>query len=260
MRNDTSDVQLHGNQIKWRQHVDYRVIRNINDDFLNNISNENSIVIVADIRNSQDMITYSPNPQIYIENVMRLVNEARKIVTQNFGIFDRFTGDGFICYFNKYISNHIKQADEDNKDEQDYLKTALCVCNEILKLSGEIFKEWEKCVRKLPYDDVGLSIGIDSGKISFLEVDSHFFAIGEPCVWATRACDVGNAGDIVLNNIVYHECSQIFSDLKTKESPSLTKRGESFRVHIIDKEWRNNNLELPQQPMTYIEYIRRFNG
>jgi class 3 adenylate cyclase len=233
------DTALHENHIKWTQHVSYRVIDIIDDDFLNKISLEDTIVIVADIRNSQDLITYSPDLTIYKNYIMEVVNMARQIITQNYGIFDRFTGDGFICYFNKYICS---------KFDCNYLYAALNACNIILQNSNRIFQEWVEHIRKLPSNSIGLSIGMDSGLLSFSEVDNHFFAIGVPCVWATRACDAGNADDIVLNNIIYHQYYHYFkdlndSDIKTEEISSFTKTGESYKAYVVNKDWRNKHLK-----------------
>ena len=81
---------------------------------------------------------------------------------------------------------------------------------------------------------IGLSLGIDSGRVSYKEIEGQFFAIGDACVWATRMCNAGKRGDIVFNNIPYHRIAPFGADAFSEEIESVSKNGESFKAYRID--------------------------
>lgn len=224
---------LHTDYIKWNGHINYRVLEIVNESFLKNMSDTDSIVIVADIRHSQDLMTYSPSPELYEHYILMLSEEAQKKIKEEYGVFDRFTGDGFICYFNKYVSE---------KFGLDYYESTITVCRKIREVADSIISEWVSKIRKLPSDPIGLSIGIDTGKISFSEKNGNLYAIGDACVWATRMCSAGSSGDIVVNNIPYRHLLATTS-LSFEEVTSTTKDGEKFTAHIVKDEINNFIIE-----------------
>ena len=50
----------HKNEIRWKGHLPCQAIDLVNSDFVDKLSNSDTIVIVADIRKSQDLMTYGP--------------------------------------------------------------------------------------------------------------------------------------------------------------------------------------------------------
>lgn len=224
---------LHTAHIKWNGHINYRVLGLVDDSFLKNISDSDSIVIVADIRHSQDLMTYSLSPELYEKYILRLSENARNIVKKEYGIFERFTGDGFICFFNKYISDQFGL---------DYYDSALSACLKIKEMSTSIISEWTTKIRKVPSEPIGLAIGIDSGKISYSENGGNLYVIGDACVWATRMCAAGQSDEIIVNNIPYHHL-QLTSPLSFKEISAATKDGEKFVAHVLVEESENFIIE-----------------
>lgn len=220
---------LHTDYIKWNGHINYRVLEIVNESFLKTMSDSDSIVIVADIRHSQDLMTYSPSPDLYEHYILKLSEQAQKIIKEEYGIFDRFTGDGFICYFNRYVSE---------KFGLDYYESAITVCRKIREVAFSIISEWVSKIRKVPSDPIGLSIGLDTGKVSYSEKNGNLYAIGDACVWATRMCSAGGSGDIVVNNIPYQHLLGTTS-LTFEEVAAITKDGEKFTAHIIKDEDNN---------------------
>lgn len=71
--------------------------------FLERMSKSDTIVVVADIRRSQDLITYGLTPEFYRKQIIGLLDEVKRIFHDCYGVLDRFTGDGFIAYFNQYV-------------------------------------------------------------------------------------------------------------------------------------------------------------
>lgn len=210
--------------LKWAGQMPEAIVNNISDAYIRNMSKSDTIVMVADIRRSQDLMTYGLSPSYYTDNIIKFINEARSILHDNFAIFDRSTGDGFIAYFNKYV------CEQNNKD---YYQMMLDACYRIQSFSS-FFEEWIKHIRKVPNEEIGLSIGIDSGIVSFKDIDNQMFAIGDACVWATRMCGAGKRGEVIFNNIPYHKIVEFGEDGFSQSMNSMTKNGESFRAYKIN--------------------------
>ncbi len=73
------------------------------DTIFETASGSETIVVIGDIRRSQDLMTFAPNPQVFADYMGRFIHESRRIISENYGVFDKFTGDGFIAYFNETI-------------------------------------------------------------------------------------------------------------------------------------------------------------
>jgi len=183
------------------------------------------LVLVADIRRSQDLITYGLSPDFYREQMIGFLDEVRKILRDNYGIYDRFTGDGFIAYFNQYVCE---------QEGRDYYEMTLDACEKIQSFSKQYFDNWSNQIRKIPVEPIGLSLGIDSGVVSFKDIEGQFFAIGDACVWATRMCNAGKRGEIIFNNIPYHKIAEYGKEGFCNEIDSVTKNGESFKAYSVN--------------------------
>lgn len=147
-------------QMKWASQLPDSIIEKMMDtSYIAKMSESDCIVMVADIRRSQDLITYGLSPNFYREQIIGFSNEIRKILHDDYGIYDRFTGDGFIAYFNQYVCE---------QEGKDYYAMALDACERIQSFSSGFFDQWSSNIRKIPVEPIGLSIGIDSGVISFL--------------------------------------------------------------------------------------------
>ena len=212
-------------QLKWAgQFPDDLVDRAAEPSFINQMSTSDTLVLVADIRRSQDLITYGYSPDFYREQIIGFLTEVRKILRHNYGIYDRFTGDGFIAYFNQYVCE---------QEGRDYYEMILDSCDKIQKFAEQFFDNWSSQIRKIPVEPIGLSLGVDSGVVSFKDIEGQFFAIGDACVWATRMCNAGKRGDVIFNNIPYHKIASFGTDGFSEAIDSVTKNGESFKAYRI---------------------------
>lgn len=216
----SGEGMFHRNNVKWEGRFPWQICDQVDNSFLDSLSNNETVVIVGDIRRSQDLITYAVNPNTYRTNMIALIEKVRSIVLDHMGIFDGFTGDGFIFYFNAYMTNrfHI-----------DMYETVIDVCVKIQEECKLLFEEWRKELRRLPLESIGLSIGIDSGMMNYLG-GSMMLAIGSPAVWATRMCTTGEAGDIIVNNIPYIRTCNNHSGYTFDEVNGTTKTGERFKA------------------------------
>ena len=221
----SGEGSYHKNNIRWRGHLPWQAIDLISDGFVEKISSSDTIVLVADIRKSQDLMTYGPDADFFRDKILEFTTEMRKIIKNNYGIFDKFTGDGFLCYFNSYLCEQF------NKDYYDQLVIA---CQEIMNFSSSFFNDWVKHIRKLPPNSSGLTIGIDSGIVKFRDLDNHLFAIGDSIVWANRMSSAGLKEEIVLNNIPYFKLADKNKGLQFESFKNTTKGGESFTAYKMN--------------------------
>ena len=212
-------------QLKWASQIPERLIEAaMEPSFMTEMSRSDTLVMVADIRRSQDLITYGLSPNTYREQIIGFLSEVRKILLEDYGIYDRFTGDGYIAYFNSFVCR---------MGGRDYYEMALDACNRIQAFAEGYFDNWSKQIRKIPIEPIGLSIGIDCGIVDFKDIDDQLFAIGDACVWATRMCNAGKRGQIIFNNIPYHQIEEYGEDGFCSVIDSETKNGESFRAFSI---------------------------
>ena len=221
---------FHKNNVKWGGHFPWEISDAVDEQTLDSLSNSKTVVVVGDIRKSQDLITYATRPDSFRKNMVSYIEMIRKIVLANKGIFDRFTGDGFICYFNDYLLQ---------KFNMDLYKTVVEACEQIQCESKTIFEDWQKDLQKIPQETIGLSIGVDSGTMNFYD-DRMMFAIGTPAVWATRMCSVGKAGDIIMNNLPHAELFHRGKEYEFDEIIGATKSGERFKAFKLKRDEVDN--------------------
>ncbi len=205
--------------LKWQPHLPkesmYWYEKGID---ISRISNADTIVVFGDIRKSQDLMTYTVGCEYFEEMMFRFIDEIREAFNKNCGVFDKFTGDGFLGYFNEHLSKERRK---------DFCDCFLKFSKECMELSKPLFAEWKKHVRKLPSEDIMLAMGADIGKIYFGEKHGHLICIGDAIVWAQRMCEQAPASAVYVNNMLANL-------LAGKEGVSLlpivgkTKAGESF--------------------------------
>jgi len=205
--------------LRWQPHLP-RVSMYWYDRAFNfpKLSSTETIVVYGDIRRSQDLMVYTIGYERFEEMMIRFFDSVRKVFDTNLGIFDKFTGDGFLGYFNEYLCSQKRE---------DFLQCFIRFSKQCMETCYSLFDDWKKSVRKLPEEDIMLSIGADVGQIHFGDRYGHLICIGDAIVWAQRMCAAAPAGTIYVNNILANL-------LKDKEGIELspvagkTKTGESF--------------------------------
>lgn len=182
-----------------------------------------TVVVYGDIRRSQDLMTYTIGPNRFEEMMIKFLETIRSLFDKNLGIFDKFTGDGFLGYFNEYLCG---------TQNKNFLECFTVFSKQCMEICPPLFNDWKKWVRKLPEEDIMLSIGADIGQVHFGDQYGHLICIGDSIVWAQRMCSAAPAGTIYVNNILANE-------LKDKEGIELspiagkTKTGESFLASVL---------------------------
>jgi hypothetical protein len=220
MQENREELMYREGVVRWQAHFPTMIVMGIEspEELLKKASAEQSIVVVGEIKNHQDLMTYTKDFDAYTSYVVQFIEHTRMLVDEYMGVFDKFTGHGFIAYFNKAICDII------NLDVVD------CFTNFVRDetvFANDLFNNWSKSVRKLPPDPMGLAMGADIGRVEFLDLANHLVSVGEPTNWALRLANSGKAGEVVVNNLL-HEALESRADITGEDRMGQTQSGEDF--------------------------------
>ena len=220
----TSDVILHSERVlRWSAHLPHASLFEDPDAVVQAASESETIAVVGDIRRSQDLMTYCTSPGDFSTKMVSFIEHTRKLIEKHSGFFDKFTGDGFVAYFNRTICE---------RSDLDYRECFLSFAREELEFSAKHFQEWSRTIEKLPTTDIGLAIGADLGVVAFHDMDHHLVAVGKPIVWAARMASAGHANELLVNNLLYAAIEEN-DDLSFEMRESITKAGEPFVARSV---------------------------
>ncbi|WP_411973367.1 adenylate/guanylate cyclase domain-containing protein [Sphingobacterium sp. Lzh-3] len=195
-------------------------------DFRANFEHGNetfAVVVSIDIRRSTELMLKAKTPTDYSNFITELSDRLSKIIIGNFGIFDKFTGDGILAFFPHFYSG--KEA----------ILRALKAAEEC---HLAFYEHYKNCRNKFTVfiKDVGLGIGIDCGIVSVANTSSELTVVGIPVVYACRFSGA-KAGDTLLNMEAYQEVlDQKHAMIKDIEETEIHIKNEgiamAFKVKI----------------------------
>jgi CheY-like chemotaxis protein/class 3 adenylate cyclase len=206
--------------LKWRGHFPRLKTRSDLQEIMEKACRSATIIVVGDIRRSQDLMTYAMDEQDFSRRMVEFISKTRSVLDKHGGFFDKFTGDGFLGYFNESICE-LTGAN--------YLESFIGFIREFTTFCHSHFREWVKHVRKIPGQAVGLAVGSDLGRVSFQSLDYHVVAVSESIVWASRMAAAAKAEEVLVNNLLYQSLRQR-KDLVFEDREASTKSGESFHA------------------------------
>lgn len=173
------------------------------DDFRKMFSDSksyNTVVISIDIRRSTELMLKTKEPESFSEFISNLCIKLREIIMSNYGIFDKFTGDGVLAFFPQFFTGEsaigyaLKSAVECHKYFNNYYKESRGLFSVVL--SG-----------------IGLGIGIDYDKAYFVDINNVLTMVGSPVVYACRLSNASlNVGSTLLNQQAYNKAIQKYKD------------------------------------------------
>ena len=219
----SEEIEHSRHVVRWKGHLPYAALTGDPNKLLREASDTQTIVVVGDIRRSQDLMTYSVDPQDFSQRMVEFITVTRHLIDKYGGLFDKFTGDGFVAYFNEAVCLTAGV---------DFVEAFLSFIYEELDFSRDHFAEWSTCLRKLPEEDIGLAIGGDRGKIEFNDLDHHLVAVGEPLVWAARMEAVAKANEVIVNNLLYGTLAEHVG-FEFERRQGTTKTGEAFLGRVL---------------------------
>jgi len=156
--------------------------------------------------------------------MVKFISITRETVYKHAGIFDKFTGDGFIAYFNESVCKELHKPD--------HIESFTGFLRDYEASVEPLFQDWVRHVKKIPEEPIGLALGTDIGRVSFQILDNHFVAVGDAIVWASRMASAAKAGEVLANNLLYQALRER-KDLSFKSRSSFTKSGESFVANVV---------------------------
>jgi class 3 adenylate cyclase len=184
-------------------------------------------VVSVDIRRSTDLMLKARKSEQFAEFVSTLCQQLASAVLNNYGVFDKFTGDGIVAFFPEFYSGPdagywtVITAEQCHAAFATHYKAHRSVFNSVLK-------------------EAGLGIGVDYGNFSLVQVSGALTAVGAPVVYACRMSGAP-AGSTLINQPAYEVinskyglyCAFEESDVVLKhEGPTLAyklrRTGESF--------------------------------
>jgi DNA-binding response OmpR family regulator/class 3 adenylate cyclase len=209
--------------LKWRGHFPRLKSRVDLQLVMEKACHSSTIVVVGDIRRSQDLMTYATDEQDFSSRMVEFISKTRSVLNKHGGFFDKFTGDGFLGYFNESICENYGS---------NYIDSFVDFILEFTGFCNAHFREWVKFVRKVPGQTVGLAVGADVGRVTFQSLDYHVVAVSESIVWASRMASAAMAEEVLVNNLLYQTLRRR-KDLEFESREANTKSGESFQAWKI---------------------------
>ena len=191
-------------------------------------------ILAIDIRRSTELMLKAKSPRDFAKFVSSLCIKMMDIIKTNYGVVDKFTGDGILSFFPDFYSG------------SDAIYFALNSANEC----NDYFKKHYYNSRTLfstILTEVGLGTGVDYGETHLVDINNVLTVVWIPVVYA---CRLSNAkfSEILLNQtayetsiIKYKKCcqySELELDLKHEEK-ILAYKLEKYipPKDIIQPEW-----------------------
>ncbi len=209
--------------IRWQAHLPKKALSIDPDRIVGVASNTSSIIVVGDIRRSQDLMTYAVDHKNFSERMVQFIVKTRELIEKHGGFFDKFTGDGFIVYFNEAVCRRV---------DLNYVESFLGFIEDEINFASPFFKEWERSIRKRPTAGIGLAIGADIGNIKFEDIQDHLVAVGEPIVWAARMASAAESQEVLVNNLLFAALDGRIG-LSFQGREGRTKAGEAFLAQVM---------------------------
>jgi hypothetical protein len=234
-------------EMKRIQHIIYRVHPESEEKILSdkefreqfdNEKEHDTVVISIDIRRSTELMLKAKEPKLFSKFITELSNKLSKIIIDNYGIFDKFTGDGILAFFPKFYSG------------EKAIVRALKAAQECHNIFNKHYAD-SKNSFNIVIKDVGLGIGIDYGNVTLVNTNNELTVVGIPVVYACRMSGA-KAGDTLLNQPAKEELVKQYEDylniIETEIDIKNEGRALAYKVEFIseiniqdDSEWKSYN-------------------
>jgi len=192
----------------------------------------NTVVMAVDIRRSTELMLKAREPQLYADFIISLCSDLTRIILNNYGVFDKFTGDGILAFFPDFYSG---------EDSPYWALKAAYECHNCFSMH---YQANRRCFISI-LTDVGLGIGIDYGKSHLVNIQDGITVIGSPVVYACRMSGA-EAGQTLLNQPAYEVTSQKFGEfINFQESVIDIKHEGSTLAYIATLSKKIYEPKLP---------------
>jgi len=191
------------------------------------------VVLSIDIRRSTDLMLKAKIPEIYADFISELCKGLLNIVVANFGVFDKYTGDGIIAFFPYFFSGN------------DALLWAMKSAFECHVFFADHYRRHRHCFISV-LKDIGLGIGIDSGKAFLTRLKTQLLVVGIPVVYACRMSGA-DYGETLLNQTAIDVLREKYGDRFDVEECDIDIKHEGPTVaYKVGIEFSETNLDIPK--------------
>lgn len=223
------------------QHLFYRVHPNAwgklkEDEEFRNLFEQKTpcpaVIMAIDIRRSTELMLKAKDADNYQGFIISLCAQLKQIILDNYGVFDKFTGDGILAFFPEFYSG----------DDATYL--AVKAADECHALFFKHYENNRSCFTTI-LKDVGLGIGIDYGDTRLVNIQDWLTVIGTPVVYACRLSGA-QAGQTLLNQQAYDLISQKFGGyINCQDSELLIKNEGNILAYKATLAKKTREINLP---------------
>lgn len=158
-----------------------------------------AFVLAIDIRRSTDLMLKARSPALFAAFMTQLCAALERAIKEEYGVFDKFTGDGVLAFFPEFFSG------------TDAGYHAITVAQRAIAIFEECYHRNRSSFTTV-LRDVNLAVGIDFGTVHLVQVAGGLTVVGEPVVYACRLSG-GPAGAILLNQPAYERISDSYGNL-----------------------------------------------
>jgi len=158
-----------------------------------------AFVLAIDIRRSTDLMLKARSPALFAAFMTQLCAALERTIKEEYGVFDKFTGDGVLAFFPEFFSG------------SDAGYHAITVAQRAILIFEECYHRNRSSFTTV-LRDVNLAVGIDFGSVHLVQVAGGLTVVGEPVVYACRLSG-GPAGAILLNQPAYEKISDRYGNL-----------------------------------------------
>ncbi len=212
--------------LRWKGYLPDDFLRTARfdpDELVRRASGARSIVVVGDIRRSQQLMEYVMDADGFSNLMGAFIQRSMELIHKHKGFFDKFTGDGFIAYFNEFLCGELGL---------DFVECFTGFVREESDFAATLFGGLAESGLELTEKQTGLAIGCDIGQVDFRDVDNHFIAVGDSVVWAHRMSSAGEAGEIIAHYSL-HDVIKSRPGMMFDSRQGFTKNGMPFIAQSV---------------------------
>ncbi len=191
-----------------------------------------SVVVSIDIRRSTELMLKAKTPNHFAQFITDLCKKLTDIIIENYGVIDKFTGDGILAFFPNFYSG---------KDSYYY---ALKSANDCHYFFQKHYEESRTCFTTI-LKDIGLGIGIDSGLVNLAKINNELTVVGTPVVYACRLSGT-DPGITLVNQSAMETISNLYSKhIRIEDSEIPIKHEGRVLGYLIDLNFKAIEPEIP---------------
>lgn len=196
-----------------------------------------TFVVSIDVRRSTELMLKAKTPELFAAFMTGLCEDLAGIIQENFGVVDKFTGDGMLAFFPDFFSGG------------DACFLAILTATRAHEVFERRYREHRKSFTTV-LKDVGLGIGVDFGDVHLVKVAGGLTVVGPPVVYA---CRMGGApaGKTYLNQSAYEELLDTFSRYCHIKETEIDFKHEGRTVAY--SVWLNDDLPVEPQKPAWLE-------